>query len=61
MVDEKIVQLAETQSDDLFAEMDSEYVIAWITINDTNINYPVVQGGDNGWFLNRNYKGIFTV
>ena len=28
MVDEKIVQLAETQSDDLFAEMDSEYVIA---------------------------------
>ncbi len=60
MVDEKIVQLAETQSDDLFAEMDSEYVIAWITINDTNINYPVVQGGDNGWFLNRNYKGIFA-
>lgn len=59
-VDEKIVQLAETQSDDLFAEMDSEYVIAWITINDTNINYPVVQGGDNGWFLNRNYKGIFA-
>ena len=26
----------------------------------TNINYPVVQGNDNSWFLNRNYKGEFA-
>lgn len=31
-------------------------VIAWIKINDTNINYPVVQTNDNDYYLYRNYR-----
>lgn len=60
LIDRGVLRLAETQSDQLFDEIDSKYVIAWIKIDDTNINYPVVQGSDNAWFLNRNYKGVFA-
>ena len=52
-----IIKLAEAHSDGLFETIDSEYVIAWLTVDETNISYPVVQGMDNNWFLNRNYKG----
>ena len=31
-------------------------VKAWIKINDTNINYPVVQTNDNDYYLYRNYR-----
>ena len=60
LIDRGVLRLAEAQSDRLFDEIDSKYVIAWIRIDDTNINYPVVQGSDNAWFLNRNYKGVFA-
>ena len=60
LIDRGVLRLAEAQSDQLFDEIDSKYVIAWIRIDDTNINYPVVQGSDNAWFLNRNYKGDFA-
>ena len=32
-------------------------VVAWIFIEGTNINYPVVQGGDNSYYLNRLVDG----
>lgn len=35
---------------------ENEDVKAWIKINDTNINYPVVQANDNDYYLYRNYK-----
>ena len=31
-------------------------VMAWIEIEDTNINYPVVQTKNNDYYMNRNYK-----
>ena len=31
----------------------SEDVVAWLTVNDTNIDYPVMQGIDNSEYLNR--------
>ena len=55
-----IIKLAEAHSDGLFETIDSEYVIAWLTVDETNISYPVVQGMDNNWFLNRNYKGEYA-
>lgn len=35
---------------------ENEDIKAWIKINDTNINYPVVQANDNDYYLYRNYK-----
>lgn len=32
-------------------------LIGWIKINDTNIDYPVVQGEDNSYYLTHNFKG----
>ena len=37
-------------------QKENEDVKAWIKINDTNINYPVVQANDNEYYLYRNYK-----
>ena len=31
-------------------------IIAWIEIEGTNINYPVLQGKDNDYYLTHNYK-----
>jgi sortase B len=30
--------------------------VAWIKINNTNINYPIVQGTDNNYYLKRNFS-----
>ena len=31
-------------------------IIGWIEIENTNINYPVLQAADNDFYMNRNYK-----
>ena len=31
-------------------------IIGWIEIEDTKINYPVMQGKDNDFYMNHNYK-----
>ncbi len=36
---------------------ENEDVIGWIEIEGTNINYPVLQGEDNDYYLTHNYKG----
>ena len=32
-------------------------IVAWIEIEGTNINYPVMQGTDNDFYVNHDYKG----
>lgn len=36
-------------------------VVAWLTIDDTNIDYPVVQGEDNWEYLNKDVFGAFSL
>ena len=39
----------------------SEDVVAWLTIDDTSIDYPIVQGDDNGEYLNKNAYGEYSL
>ncbi|MCL2108518.1 MAG: class B sortase [Oscillospiraceae bacterium] len=46
----------ELQIDELLREMNPEYV-AWLTIDGTEVDYPVVRGDDNVKYLETTFKG----
>ena len=39
----------------------SDDVVAWLTVDDTNIDYPVMQGVDNSEYLNKDPFGAFSL
>ncbi len=39
----------------------TEDMVAWITIDDTNIDYPIMQGEDNTTYLNLNPYGDYSL
>lgn len=53
IVTERMLQVEELQKE-------NEDIVGWIEIKDTNISYPVLQGEDNEYYLNHNYKGETT-
>ena len=46
---ERMLQLEELQKE-------NSDIVAWLEIEDTNINYPVLQGTDNDYYMTHNYK-----
>lgn len=46
---EKMLQLEELQKQ-------NNEIIGWLEIENTNINYPILQGSDNEFYLTHNYK-----
>ena len=50
-------------STDMFAELQkvNPDVVGWVTIYDTNIDYPIVQGPDDLYYVNRNVYGDSTL
>lgn len=43
-------------------KLQSEYadIVAWLEIENSSINYPVLQGKDNDYYLYKNYKGVYS-
>ncbi len=44
-------------------ELRKEYpsIVGWIRVGGTEIDYPIVKGSDNDYYLNHNYKGEYNV
>ena len=41
-------------------QVENSDVKGWIKINDSNINYPLLQGNDNDYYLNHNYQKEYS-
>ena len=43
-------------------KLQAEYpdIVAWLEIENSSINYPVLQGKDNDYYLYKNYKGVYS-
>ncbi len=51
---ERMLKLEELQQD-------NSDIVAWIEIEKTNINYPVLQCSNNDYYMNHNYKKEYSV
>lgn len=52
--DESIAETIEVNFEKLFNE--NEDTVGWIKINNTNINFPIVQSTNNSFYLKHNFK-----
>lgn len=51
---ERMLKLEELQKE-------NSDIIGWIEIENTDINYPVLQGEDNDYYMNHNYKKEYSM
>lgn len=59
---DEIMQYAPAEEGPNFNELHgiNQQIVGWIIISDTSINYPVLQSGDNDYYLSRNYLNEFA-
>lgn len=50
---ERMIKLEELQKENLD-------IVGWLEIEDSNINYPVLQGTDNDYYMTHNYKKQYS-
>ena len=50
---ERMVKLEELQKE-------NSDIVGWLEIEDSNINYPVLQGTDNSFYMTHNYKKQYS-
>lgn len=50
---ERMIKLEELQKE-------NSDIVGWIEIEDSNINYPVLQGTDNDYYMTHNYKKQYS-
>jgi len=57
---ERVMEVRKGRNVD-FAKLSSENkdTVGWIYLPDSNIDYPVVQGNDNDYYLNRDFSGSY--
>ena len=53
-IDKLNVKIAKPNFDELIAKNDK--TVGWIMINNTNINYPIVQSNNNSYYLKHNFN-----
>lgn len=49
------------QPDTVYEEVPFEGYVAWLTLDDTTIDYPIMQGIDNDEFLNKDPHGNYSL
>ena len=59
--DTSILKYKPTLSDTSSLQELSDDAVAWLTVDDTNIDYPVMQGEDNSVYLNKDPYGKYSL
>lgn len=59
--DTSILKYKPTLSDTSMLMELSDDAVAWLTVDDTNIDYPVMQGEDNSEYLNKDPYGKYSL
>ena len=58
---DKSILIYKPQPDSVYTEVPLDGYVAWLTLNGTEIDYPIMQGIDNNEFLNKDPYGNYSL